>query len=251
MSGRPSQREDERLSGAELDPDAPPTPEELAAAERLRAAMAQPQAAAPDVREDLDFIAAIGAAWAPAPLDESEHAQMLDDLPTSAEETILARALRDDIEGVAPEAESSARTDSMMAAPAAASERANSREMLVALRAAWNPAEVDDAEHCALIQKALDTHAEAGTVVAIRAHRGRPMRVAVVTTTVLALAASVVVWLRTAASPLEVPLARARTTQPLFVEPFKAGEASARIDRIAAARASDYRDNRFMKWGVR
>ena len=80
------------------------------------------------------------------------------------------------------------------------------------------------------------------------------MRLAVVTTTtVLALAASVVVWVSSAmtSSEGEAPLARARSTQSLFAEPFKAGETSARIDRIAAARASDYRDNRFAKWGVR
>jgi hypothetical protein len=68
----------------------------------------------------------------------------------------------------------------------------------------------------------------------------------------LALAASVVFVVTSAPGPgSEAPLAKARTTQPLFSEPFKPGETSARIDRIASARAADFRDNRFTKWGVR
>jgi hypothetical protein len=68
----------------------------------------------------------------------------------------------------------------------------------------------------------------------------------------LALAASVFLVITSAPTHgSEAPLAKARTTQPLFSEPFKAGETSARIDRIASARASDFRDNRFTKWGVR
>jgi hypothetical protein len=46
-------------------------------------------------------------------------------------------------------------------------------------------------------------------------------------------------------------LRKARTTQPLFDEPFHAGETSARIDKIAIARAADYRDNYFAKRGVK
>jgi len=43
----------------------------------------------------------------------------------------------------------------------------------------------------------------------------------------------------------------ARSTAPLFSEPFRAGEKSARIDRIAIARADNFRENRFGQWGVR
>ena len=77
----------------------------------------------------------------------------------------------------------------------------------------------------------------------------------------VAIAASVVVWMNAPHAQNEVPLARARSTQPLFqsYDGFKSGEAStsvsvsatARIDKIAIARAGDYRDNRFAKWGVR
>jgi len=46
-------------------------------------------------------------------------------------------------------------------------------------------------------------------------------------------------------------LVRARSTQPLFVAKFDArGGESARIDRIALARASDLRENQFAKWGL-
>jgi hypothetical protein len=79
--------------------------------------------------------------------------------------------------------------------------------------------------------------------------------VAIVTTsTVLALAAGFILFVQTQetrAPRSEVALAKARTTQPLFDEPFHAGETSARIDKIAIARAADYRDNYFAKRGVK
>ena len=46
-------------------------------------------------------------------------------------------------------------------------------------------------------------------------------------------------------------LAQSRSTQELFREPFHGDQASARIDRIAMARAGDLRENRFARWGVR
>jgi hypothetical protein len=47
---------------------------------------------------------------------------------------------------------------------------------------------------------------------------------------------------------------RSRSAADLFdpTTPFpRAGGESARVDRIASARASDLRDNRFAAWGVR
>lgn len=44
---------------------------------------------------------------------------------------------------------------------------------------------------------------------------------------------------------------QARSTTPLFSEPFRVGQKSARIDRIAIARADDFREDRFGRWGVR
>jgi hypothetical protein len=86
-----------------------------------------------------------------------------------------------------------------------------------------------------------------------RAARARVVRIAFgFVSGGLALAASIVLVVTSApVHGTEAPLAKARSTQPLFSEPFKPGETSARIDRIASARASDFRDNRFTKWGVR
>jgi hypothetical protein len=64
-----------------------------------------------------------------------------------------------------------------------------------------------------------------------------------------------------AAAPTTTPY-RARSTQPLFDEPFEARQAkpstpyrsssgSARVDRIAMARAGDFRENEFSRWGAR
>jgi cytochrome c-type biogenesis protein CcmH/NrfG len=57
-------------------------------------------------------------------------------------------------------------------------------------------------------------------------------------------------------SPAQAPaLVHTHSTQALFDEPFakplSRGAASARIDRIAMARAGDLRENRFAMWGVR
>jgi hypothetical protein len=118
-----------------------------------------------------------------------------------------------------------------------------------ALAAAWAPKPLSDPEHRAIVDRALAATVRGGAVIAWR-RPGGVVRVAFGTTVgALALAAAFVILVR--APKGEVALAHARSTQPLFAEPFKAGETSARIDRIAVARASDYRDNRFAKWGVR
>ncbi len=220
----------------EIDPDAPPSEDEVLASQRLRDALDESSLGDPAAPEDLDLVRSLRAAWSPEPLDERAHAQVLDDLPMSEDEAALAEELR-----VALEANGDA------------------PEVVRALRAAWSPTALDEADHRAIVANALTT----GTGEAAEREKGdgnvvrlkpRTMRLAVVTTTtVLALAASVVVWVTSGptSSEGEAPLARARSTQSLFDEPFKAGETSARIDRIAVARASDYRDNRFAKWGVR
>jgi hypothetical protein len=206
-----AERDDKRHDG-EIAPDAPASAEELAEAEHLRDALAA------GARSD-DLVGALRAAWAPEPLDEGVHAAMLDDLPT-AEEIARANELRAELEAKSPP------------------------EIVTVLRSTWSPTQLPDETHRAIVSAAL-AKAPAAEVVPLRARR-----VAIAATTVLALAASVVLWM-TNAAPREAPLAKARSTQPLFGEPFKAGETSARIDRIALARAADYRDNRFAKWGVR
>jgi hypothetical protein len=214
------------------DPDAPVTPEEAAASSRLRDAL--------DAKDESDESVALArslqAAWSPTALSTEDHDAILDDVPT-AEELALAEELRDALDGGT-------------AAP----------DLVRALKSAWNPGSIDAEENRAIVSRAIDTATTGGrNVVPFRAapRRARVLRgVFLGATGALALAASVVVWMTSASSvhDREMPLARTRSTQPLFAEPFGQdgpGEASARIDRIALARASDYRDNRFAKWGVR
>jgi hypothetical protein len=233
----------------EIDPDAPPSAEEVAASQRLRDALEGKvvDPLDPELENDVLLAKSLRAAWAPDAIDEGMHAEMLDELPTE-EELVLAAELREALERPAASGASASAT--------AASRNKKDDVVVNLLRAAWSPADLSEAEHHAIIAKAIGAPGVKGKVVSITAARAqtRTMRLVVVTTTsVLALAASIIVWIGTAPpNQSEAPLAKARSTQPLFGEPFKAGEnTSARIDKIAMARASDYRDNRFAKWGVR
>lgn len=205
------------------EPDAPATDDEVAASARLRDALAD--ASIPD--EDAMFARALASAFDPKAIAPEAHAALLDELPTAAE-LAAAEALRD-----------------RLARPTATADD----DLVVALRAAWSPATLDDAAHAAIVAKALASAPARTTGAQIIAFRPRRASVAAAVTAVLAIAAGVFVFIGSTGE--EQPLAKARSTQPLFSEPFKPGEASARIDRIASARASDYRDNRFAKWGVR
>ncbi len=233
MSERKSVPEPSRLaeSRAEEPSDAPPTDEEIAASGRLRDALERGDASDP-------LVASLQAAWSPGPIDALVHAALIADLPT-AEELALAEELREEL--------ASGRTPALV----------------TALHAAWSPPALDPAAHALIVDRALETRAPVAStnVVSLDARkdrhalaRGAPARsnrgFLVTATTVLAFAASVIVWI-TSSMGSEVPLAQARSTQPLFGEPFKPGETSARIDRIVVARGADYRDNRFAKWGVK
>jgi len=70
----------------------------------------------------------------------------------------------------------------------------------------------------------------------------------------LAVAAAFALFVARARNPAHEALpalARSRTTQDLFREPFDPNRTSERIDRIAEARARDARENRYALWGVR
>jgi hypothetical protein len=122
-------------------------------------------------------------------------------------------------------------------------------ELAQALSAAWEPRDLPAAEHRALLDRALDRRSR-------RVVRLRPVtRITLGRAAVVALAASVLLALvrpdqyLTTTGPV---LAVSRSTQGLFSERFAAmGGETARIDRIAVARAGDLRDNEFAKWGVR
>lgn len=225
-----SERDDERPTPAEIDPDAPPTEEEMTASARLRDALEDPSIVDPDA----ELARSLRAAYVPDALEEAELRSLVLAALDPAE-VEAARALRDSLQDAS--------------IPSAGAELAR------ALGAAWAPKEISEQEHRAIVAKALEGMPKREPARVVALGRARSVRIAAaVVTGGLALAASVFFLLQPKAlqpSPGEAPLARARSTQPLFGEPFKPGEASARIDRIASARASDYRDNRFAKWGVR
>jgi len=166
-------------------PDAPPTPAEIAEAEALRDALADPSAprrldaAGRAGEEAARFARAVSVAHAPRPLDADRHRAIL--------EKVLAPPTR--------------RTGKRLAYVLALGGAAAAAAM--ALLFVRSPASA----------------------------------------------------VRPAAPSVSVsvePLVPLRSTQPLFAEPFAPrGGASARIDRIAVARAADLRDNRFAAWGVR
>jgi hypothetical protein len=96
----------------------------------------------------------------------------------------------------------------------------------------------------------LDEAVKSGMVRGDRRSGGVVIRVAFGASFVLAAAAAIVFFL--GRGPAVVPeLAHARSTQSLFTERFEArGGESARIDRIAVARAADLRENHIARWGV-
>ena len=230
----------------DVDPDAPASAEEVAASQRLRDALEGTArgAAAGSAEPVIELAMALKAAWDPEAIAADENRAVLDAVP-SAEEQAEGAQLRD---ALAHQREPRASDAAVI-------------HLAVALRCAFSPAALDEREHRAMVDAALsrmparakDASKGADVVALTSRRRSTVVRVTFgVVTGGLALAASIVFVLTQA--PLhgaEAPLAKARTTQPLFSEPFKPGETSARIDRIAAARASDFRDNRFSKWGVR
>lgn len=214
------------------DPLAPATPEELEEARRLRDALEDPSIPS----DEAALSRALKQAWTPAELSADELELLVAaavDAPARAAADDLARVLDG---GAATSAEG---------------------ELVVALRAAWSPSPIDEAEHAALVARAVGpvvatTTTPAATTPAVPS-RSNVVRIAFgAGVSVLALAASVLLFVNVNEREAPAaPLARARSTQPLFAEPFRPGEASARIDRIALARASDLRDNRFARWGVK
>lgn len=155
-----------------------------------------------------------------------KRADIAPDAPPSEEELAAAESLRDALDD--------------------ASKPSDDAALLRALSLAETPRELDDDAQKKLVDAAL-----------VRFDRKRNERSGVVIrvafgAAALALAAAaVLLFVGRPPAPDTTSLAHARSTQPLFDQPFERGQASARADRIAAARASDYRNNRFTQWGVR
>lgn len=121
-----------------------------------------------------------------------------------------------------------------------------------AVQLAVRPTSLDAARNEALIAAALRAPLR-------RRHLPRITPLTMVTlTSVAALAAGVALFFGRPVPPppgdATAALARARSADNLFdaATPFpRHGEESARMDRIASARAADLRRNRFAAWGVR
>jgi hypothetical protein len=205
--------------------DEPPfTEEELREADALREALD---------RGDAEIARNLRAAWAPAPIDGGDL------------DAILERALGSD-EALAPptrvELEAAARLRDDLARG----------EGLAEVKAAYRPTEITPERNEELIARALR---RAAPRQASRVRRIVPVTMAALTG-VAALAAGVALMIgQMNRAPNNAPAAliHARSTDDLFdpAKKFEVGEQSARIDRIATARASDLRQNRFAAWGVR
>jgi hypothetical protein len=154
------------------------------------------------------------------------------DAPSSAEELAEAAKLRDALAGSVP--------------------AHGEAELARALSAAWSPLDLGPGDHRALVDEALARHA-------LRRRRARAVaRASFGAGAVVALAAGVALVVgNVAGSPrtartATVALVSTRSTQALFSEPFaREGGQTARVDRIAMARAADLRENEFARWGVR
>jgi hypothetical protein len=224
----------------QAEPSAAPAPDDLdeitdeerAAAEALREAL----------EHGADPLAAeLRAAHAPAPIADLDL------------DALVARALGDEDASTQAERKAADRLRAELAGEAPIQEAA----VLEQLRVAASPPALAPETNERLIQAAFFR--------ARRARKGGTVRrIAPVTmaalTGIAALAAGVALIFGKASMPAppaasaSAALIRARSTQELFdaATPFpRSGEESARVDRIAAARASDLRANRFAAWGVR
>jgi hypothetical protein len=274
--------DDGHAFGSPDTPDSPATQDEALAAERLRGALDR---AAPTDDELARLARALGSAWSPTALEPADHASLLDAVLARSEAHAPSMSATDDLGASAAEHEAAADLQRLLAEPRTdgtlPGDAASLAALAGALHAAFAPSSLEITEHAAILARALgedwaaaeksvsstprdlaSAHDSAntasprgpavGTVLPLPRRPARNRMLFGATTAALALAASMVLWLARKPEPEELaPLAQARSTTELFVEPFKTGEASARIDRIAMARASDYRDNRFTKWGVR
>jgi hypothetical protein len=212
----------------DLGDEPPITEEEMAAAEALRSAL--------DRGED-PAAEALRAAFSPGTLDEEDLDAIVkralgDEASVTRAERAAADRLRAELEGTA---------EVRVSAP------------LHALRLAARPTEIAPERNEMLIAAAF--RRARGRMAAVR--RIAPVTMAALAG-VAALAAGVALFVGKAGAPppgaATAALVHARSADDLFdpATPFpRTGEESARIDRIAGARARDLRKNRFTAWGVR
>lgn len=216
--------------GAIEDLDLPASEEELQ----------QARALAESLERGEDALAnALRAAAAPAGLGELDH------------DALIARALGD--EAVPPAGEEQRGADALRAwleDPAAPAREGEAAAVAGALRAAWSPAPLPEIRNEALIARALGRHRGGGR------RRIVPVTMAALSSLAAAAAAVALLWssAQAPAPAAQIELIPSRSTTALFdpATPFpREGGETARIDRIAGARAADLRANRYAAWGVR
>jgi hypothetical protein len=150
-----------------------------------------------------------------------------------------------------PSAEEVAQSDALRRALEDPSLPSEAADLARAASLAHSPRPIDPEAHRRIVEGAVGRRARGGTL--IRVSFGAAA---------LAVAAGVALVVGSSESPERAPRSSAvadkppvfvvRSTQPLFEEPFAGrSSGSARIDRIAMARASDFRDNEFSRWGAR
>ncbi|XXT22897.1 hypothetical protein WME94_15230 [Sorangium sp. So ce429] len=249
------------LVAPEADPLAPASDEELRAARELAEALEQ---------GEVPLAAALRAAARPAGLDRADHEALLaralgdEDAPPTRAEQRAAERLRDALQPGSlgrgePGRGGGAGGEGARGGHDAHDAHEALAELAAALRAAWRPAPLPELRSRTLIEAALRA------APAPRARRIAPVTMAALSTLAAAAAVAALIFgeLReerasvarapAAAAPLP-PLIEARSTAALFdpAAPFpREGGQTERIDRIAAARASDLRQNRYAAWGVR
>lgn len=211
------------------------------------------------------------------------------DDPPSDDEIRAAEALRLALEGSRREGGAPARTATTDGEDPIGGRRDESAEatrrdveLLAAIRAASVPTSISAEKNRALLDRALTTGVRSaggssheGKVVPLSSRRNRAVLAAGGVAGLLAMAAAVALVVRSQEPAREVALtsapartirgvvsvprhgapptfAMARSTADLFPEGIpRSGGTTARIDRIASARAQDFRQNQFARWRTR
>ncbi|GAC1534472.1 MAG: hypothetical protein NVS3B10_28170 [Polyangiales bacterium] len=220
------------------DPDAPPSAEEIAESARLRDALESPASPHPDAALARALRGALGP---PPSLDDDAHRALLDRAldaaltPPSAEELSASARLRDELDDPGS-------TDADV-------------RLARSLRHAVAARPLEAAAHRAILDRALGARARStpSPLVWIGGAFAAAASIAFAVLSVDARhdSAPSMTPASTSAS-LGASLVHARSVDGLFAEPFPLDQpTSARIDRIAVARARDLRANHFTRWGVR
>lgn len=212
------------------DPDAPPSADEIAASERLRRELENPAS----THEDALLARALKTGVEPAPLSDEENRALIDralERPEGAptpEEIAESERLRQELDDPG-----STHPDVLLAR---------------SLRLAVAPKPIEAATHRKILDRVL------GDTRARRVTRGALIAFAFAAAAAVSFA---VIPLRHGdesnpdESSTSAALIKVHSVDDLFSEPYPKDQlASARIDRIAEARARDLRFNKFAKWGV-